>query len=157
LRWAPFQPINEAARGIKSQGGIITLPVSSCPPIRGRERGGSDPNPYGRALLRNSKSRFPRELRPPAGARAGKGGESFSSGSSPHRGGGVSAKLRDTVWLISRTHLCGGSIPPGRPSPRVIQQEFKHGGFRSLQRGSAQYALSPSSLSEGSYRPDLVS
>ena len=71
--------------------------------------------------------------------------------------GGVSAKLRDTVWLISRTHLCGGSIPPGRPSPRVIQQEFKHGGFRSLQRGSAQYALSPSSLSEGSYRPDLVS
>ena len=40
LRWAPFQPINEAARGIKSQGGIITLPVSSCPPIRGRERGG---------------------------------------------------------------------------------------------------------------------
>ena len=118
-------------------------------------RGGSDPNPYGRALLRNSKSRFPRELRPPARVRAGKGGESFSSGSSPHRGG-VSAKLRDTVWLISRTQLCGGSIPPGRSSSRVIQQEFKHGGFRSLQRGSAQYALSPSSLSEGSY-PDLVS
>ena len=40
LRWAPYQPINEAASGIKSQGGIITLPVSSCPPIRGRERGG---------------------------------------------------------------------------------------------------------------------
>ncbi len=62
LRWVPYSPARGPARGFRCPGGVITLPASSRPPIRGRGGGGVIGTHTARPSFAITKVDFPKSF-----------------------------------------------------------------------------------------------